>query len=139
MCGWECKVADGSSRGLLGHVPWALLGSLVACQQGANLMVQQTGGVVWVTAARLQGTKPACVSDIAVYRGKPDGARPMWHIVAAPEAACTTKLKLGNTPPGFATDDGMAAPRFEAGQTYRVEVSGNGFLGATDFTAQRSS
>ena len=116
----------------------ALLG-LTACQQGVTVAIDQSAGAISVAVTRMEGSKPACLSDVSVYRGEPDGGQPLWEIVAAPEAACTTKLKLGTTPPGFATDDGMAAPRFEAGQTYRVEVSGNGFLGATDFTAQRSS
>lgn len=112
---------------------------LVGCKQGVKIRTEQSGGGVSIAVTRLQGSKPACVSDISVYLGEPDGKTPLWHIAAAPEAACMTRFTLGTVPAGFASDEGSPAPIWQPGRTYRVEASGNGFLGATDFIAQRRS
>lgn len=114
----------------------ALVG-LDACQQRVKVAVEQSAGVVNVAVTRLAGSKPACLSSVSVYRGQADGGSPLWRIAAAPEAACTTHLRLGTVPPGFAADGGTAAPTFTPGQPYRVEVAGNGFGGTTGFTAGR--
>ena len=105
---------------------------LAACQQGADVEVRQAGGIATVEVTR--DGKPACIDQLDVYAGEPKGGPPAWFIISAKGAPCTSRVTLGQTPPGF---DSTPSPTFTltAGTSYLVEVSGSAFIGATKFTA----
>ena len=106
---------------------------VAACQREAQLDVAQAGGVVTVTATRDGG--PACLSDLYVYRTA--GAnKPIWHIAAAMDAPCTHVVILGRVPPHFSPDSDAPSVALEPGTAYEIEVSGPGFIGATQVEAK---
>ena len=114
------------------HIATLLPLLLAACQQGADVEVRQAGGVATVEVTRER--KPACIDQLNVYSGKPGGGPPAWFIIATKGAPCTSRVALGQTPPGFEAAS-SASLTLKAGTSYLVEVSGSSFIGSTSFVA----
>lgn len=115
------------------------LASLASCQQGATVTVEQVGGVVTMVVTQYNDPKPACISDLSVYRAREDGtamATPVWHVLGDLRAPCTSRFELGRVPAGFAADTGMTAPTLAVGQRYIVTAGGRGFMGDGEFVAR---
>ncbi len=110
---------------------------LVACQQGAEIRIEQKDGVTSFDVVRIRADKPACIHDLSVYEGNPDGKPPMWNIVASEGAPCVTHVEFPKVPAGFSQDDGTPALKLKPGQSYHVEASGGpGWIAFNAFTAR---
>lgn len=117
----------GCSARLLSLTPIALI---VACQQSAEITVSQTPAAVVFAIDHEGGEK--CVDSVSVYPSTPDDAQPVWLSNRGSRGAeCVTRVVYGEPPTGFGRQN-AAAPLMRGG-SYRVMVSGPGFIGAADF------
>jgi hypothetical protein len=114
----------------------AMFLALAACQQGAEVTVQQNENSVNVSATLRSGRDPACITELTLYKDNSDV--PLWNVVAFPDGKCTNSLVIAHEPVWFSADDGMKPPHIVEGNLYRVDVSGHGFSGSTNFRALRS-
>jgi hypothetical protein len=110
--------------------------TLVACQQGADIRIDQKDGHATFSLSRASGDKPACVRNLEVYEGEPKGAPPLWQIAGGDEG-CVSTVTFASVPKGFSQADGTPAGlRLKPGQHYAVQASGTGWMAFGGFTAR---
>lgn len=120
------------------RMPILLLLSIVltACQQGAEIRIDQKDGHATFSLSRISSDKPACIRNLEVYEGEPKGGQPLWQIAGGDEG-CIASVEFAKVPQGFSqADDTPAGLKLKPGQSYAVQASGTGWLAFGAFTAR---
>ncbi|UYY57688.1 hypothetical protein [Sphingomonas sp. S2-65] len=114
-----------------------LCATLSGCQQGAEIIVDQTGARTLFTTKMISSSGQACIRNLEVYEGEPDGRAPLWQIVGEPDDGCVTQVEFAKVPEGFSQADGTPANlKLKSGQHYAVQASGRGWLAFGGFDAR---
>lgn len=109
---------------------------LTACQQGAEIRIDQKDGQATFSLSRISSDKPACIRNLEVYEGEPKGGQPLWQIAGGDEG-CVANVTFAKVPGGFSqADDTPAGLRLKPGRHYSVQASGTGWLAFGAFTAR---
>lgn len=109
---------------------------LAACQQGAEIRIEQKDGHAAFSLARISSAKPACIRNLEVYEGEPKGGPPLWQIAGGDEG-CVSSVTFAHVPPGFSQADGTPPGlMLKPGQRYAVQASGTGWMAFEAFTAR---
>ena len=105
---------------------------LCGCREGADLQVaQDQRGATFTVQPRSEGVQ-TCIETVSVYPAAPDDAPPLWDISGGRSSdMCVTHLRYGELPTGFGAT--QAALPLQPGRSYRVMVTGAGFIAATRF------
>lgn len=109
---------------------------LTACQQGAEIRIDQKDGQATFSLSRISSDKPACIRNLEVYEGEPKGGQPLWQIAGGDEG-CVSSATFAKVPQGFSqADDTPAGLKLKPGRRYAVQASGTGWLAFGAFTAR---
>jgi len=109
---------------------------LAACQQGADIRIDQKDGRATFALSRSSSDKPACIRNLEVYEGEPKGGPPLWQIAGGQEG-CLSSVEFARVPQGFSQADGTPPDlKLKPGQHYAVQASGTGWLAFGAFTAR---
>ena len=108
---------------------------LAACQGGGRVDVSGKPDDIGFTFTDTSEGKPLCADSLSVTPVAPDGAEPVWRVIAVDPARCAERMRFGRATRDFA-EEVKAAP-LRPDVLYRVRASGAGFSVVRDFRITR--